>query len=49
MHKFIAQSDVKHIMTSPIKTLMSVLKAWIDITNICGRYLEPSQWGVVRL
>jgi hypothetical protein len=29
--KFISQSDVKHIMTSPIKTITSVLKAWTDI------------------
>ena len=38
MHKFIAQSDVKHIMTSHIKTITSVLKVWIDIiTNITAR------------
>jgi len=35
MRKFIGQSDVKHIMTSPIKTITSVLKASTDIiTNI---------------
>ena len=35
MCKFIGQSDVKHIMTSPIKTVASVLKASTDIiTNI---------------
>ena len=35
MHKFIGQSDVKHIMTSPKKKITSVLKASIDIiTNI---------------
>ena len=33
MCKFISQSDVKHIMTSPIKTIMSVLKTDI-ITSI---------------
>ena len=31
MHKFIRQSDVKHIMMSPIKTIISVLKASTDI------------------
>jgi hypothetical protein len=35
MRKFIGQSDVKHIMTSPMKTTKSVLKALTDIiTNI---------------
>jgi len=35
MHKFIVQSDVKHIMMSPIRTIKSVLKASTDIiTNI---------------
>jgi len=35
MHKFIMQSDVKHIMRSPIKTITSVLKSSTDIiTNI---------------
>jgi hypothetical protein len=35
MGKFIGQSDVKHIMMSPIKTITSVLKASTDIiTNI---------------
>ena len=35
MHKFISQSDVKPIMTSSIKTIMSVLKTSTDIiTNI---------------
>ena len=38
MRKFIDQSDVKHIMMSPIKTTMSVLKASTDIiTNIPSR------------
>ena len=38
MHQFIGQSDVKHIMTSLIKTIMSVLKATTDIiTNIPTR------------
>jgi hypothetical protein len=38
MRKFIGQSDVKHIMTSPIKTITSVLKASTDIlTNILVR------------
>ena len=38
MHNFIGQSDVKHIMTSLIKTIMSVLKAMTDIiTNIPTR------------
>jgi len=39
MHMFISQSDVKHIMTSLIKTIMSVLKASTDIIttsdNVC--------------
>jgi hypothetical protein len=30
-HKFICQSDVKHIMTSQMKTITSVLKASTDI------------------
>ena len=35
MHKFIGQSDIKHIMKSQIKTLTSVLKASTNIiTNI---------------
>jgi len=35
MHKFIGQSDVKHIMMSPMKIITSVLKASTDIiTNI---------------
>ena len=35
MCKFIDKTDVKHIMTSLIKTIMSVLKALTDIiTNI---------------
>ena len=33
MCRFIAQSDVKHIMTSLIKTITSVLKALIDIIS----------------
>ena len=38
MHKFFIQSDIKHIMTSPIKTIMPVLKASVDvITNITAR------------
>jgi hypothetical protein len=38
MRKFICQSDGKHIMMSPIKTIMSVLKASTDIiTNIPAR------------
>jgi hypothetical protein len=38
MCKFISQSDEKHIMTSPIKTITSVLKASRDnITNIPAR------------
>jgi hypothetical protein len=35
MHQFIGQSDVKHIMTSLIKTITLVLKTDI-ITNIPG-------------
>ena len=38
MHKFIGQSDIKHIMKSQIKTLTSVLKASTNIiTNIPAR------------
>jgi len=38
MRKSISQSDVKLIMMSPIKTIMSVLKASTDIiTNIPSR------------
>ena len=38
MHQFIGQSDVKHIMISPINTITSVLKASTDsITNIPAR------------
>jgi len=38
MRKFIGQSDVKHIMTSQIKTITSVLKALTYIiTNIPAR------------
>ena len=41
MHQFIGQSDVKHIMTSLIKTIMSVLKATTDIiTNIPTRPIK---------
>lgn len=37
MHKFIGQSDVKHMMMSPLKTITSVLKASTDIiTNIAA-------------
>ena len=40
MRKFIDQSDVKHIMTSPIKTIPSVLKASTDIiTNITACHI----------
>jgi len=31
MHKFISQSDIKHIMTSLVKTITSILKASTDI------------------
>jgi hypothetical protein len=31
MRKFIGQFDIKHIMTSQIKTIISVLKALTDI------------------
>jgi hypothetical protein len=37
--KFMGQSDVKHIMTSQIKTIRSVLKAVTHITNIPARPL----------
>ena len=38
MHKFIGQSDIKHIMKSQIKTITSVLKASTNIiTNIPAR------------
>ena len=38
MHMFIGQSDVDHIMTSPIKTITWILKASTDIiTNIPAR------------
>jgi hypothetical protein len=48
MHKFIGQSDVKHIMTSPIKTITSVLKAWIDIiTNITDRPIALTEILVI--
>ena len=39
MRKFMGQSDVKHIMTSQIKTIRSVLKAVTHITNIPARPL----------
>ena len=32
-HAFIGQSDVKHIMTPPIKTIMSILKAYTNINK----------------
>jgi hypothetical protein len=45
MCKFIGQSNVKHIMTSPIKTIRSVLKALTDIiTNIPARPIELHQF-----
>ena len=34
MCKFIGQSDTKYIMTSPLKTIMSVLKALTDIFGL---------------
>jgi hypothetical protein len=44
MCKFIGQSNVKHIMTSPIKTIRSVLKALTDIiTNIPARPIELAE------
>ena len=38
MHNFISYSDVKHIMTSPIKTITSVLTASTD--NIPARSIR---------
>ena len=44
MGKFICQSNVKHIITSPIKTTWSVLKALTDIiTNIPARPIELAE------
>jgi hypothetical protein len=44
MHKFIGQSGVKHIMTSPIKTVTSVLKSSTDIiTNIPAHPIELAE------
>ena len=37
MRQFIGQSDIKHIITSLITTITSVLKALTDITNIPAR------------
>jgi hypothetical protein len=42
MCKFISQSDVKHIMTSPIKTLTSVLKTDI-ITSITALHIRLTE------
>ena len=48
MHNFIGQSDVKHIMMSPIKTIMSVLKALTDIiTNIPTRSIGLAEILVI--
>ena len=44
MFKCIGQSDVKHIMTSPIKTITSVLKASTDsITKIQVRPIRLTE------
>jgi hypothetical protein len=48
MHNFIGQSDVKHIMMAPIKTIMSVLKALTDIiTNIPTRSIRLAEILVI--
>jgi hypothetical protein len=49
MHKFIVQSDVKHIIMSSIKTIMSVLKASTDIiTNIPARPIGLAEILAIR-
>ena len=46
--KFIGQSDVMHIMTSPIKKITSVLKASTEIiTNIPPRHIRLAEILVV--
>jgi hypothetical protein len=44
MLEFISQSDVKHIMMSPIKAIMSVLKALTDIiSNLPAHPIELAE------
>ena len=51
MCKFIGQSDLKHIMTSPIKTIASVLKASTDIiTNISAQPVGLTEiWAIMSI
>jgi len=49
MHKFIVQSDIKHIMMSTIKTITSVLKVSTDIiTNIPARPVGLAEILAIR-